>query len=383
MAISLGNDVSKYQGDIDFELYKNNSNFLICKATEGVGYTDPKFVRNQSEARRVGLPLGYYHFARPDLGNTAIAEADWFLKTIGTLQEGEVCVLDYECANQVQSHVVWCRDFLNRVFEKIGVRPFIYLNQSQVTKFDWQVVIDGNYALWIAAYTKDPTNNIFTLGKFPSAAMQQWTNAQTVPGIAGGVDGNVFFGDITTFKKYGYVPPVPTPVDTTDYKALYEKVINESQTKLLEMAQTYEKEKATLTTQISALETALRTLQDTEHTWEMEADDKQRKLKAIVELFASVDVSIAVESDISVLAGTIHDYIANAEANGAFVTRILSDTSLGSPEAVVDAIERLRISETTITELEKQITKLQNTINTLKIKQPTLWQFIINKYFTK
>jgi hypothetical protein len=48
--------------------------------------------------------------------------------------------------------------------------------------------------------------------------MQQWTNKQQVPGIQGNVDGNVFFGDVTAFKKYGYKAPVPTP----DYKALYE-----------------------------------------------------------------------------------------------------------------------------------------------------------------
>ena len=162
-----------------------------------------------------------------------------------------------------------------------------------------------------------------------------------------------------------------------------DKIISDGNQKLVDAATVYEKEKAILTTQISTLETALKTLQDTEHTWEGQADDYQRKLKAIVDIFASVNVQLAVESDVSVLVGTIHDYIANAEADRTFVTRVLSDTSLGSPEAVLEAIERLRLSETTIIELEKQITKLQATITTLKNKQPTLWQFIINKYFTK
>ena len=378
--ITLGNDISKYQGDVNYDIFRNNTQFVIFKATEGVGYTDPKFSRNQNESRNVGLLCGYYHFCRPDLGNLPENEADYFLGVVGGLREGELIALDYECANQKQSDVDWCKKWLDRVYTKTGVRPFIYLNQSQM-KFDWKTVVEGNYALWLASYTNDPNVNTGNTGNWPVMAMQQWTNAQTVPGVVGNVDGNVFFGSLDSLKKYGYVAPVTIPVDTTDYKALYEAITKESQTKLLEMAQTYEKEKAIFTTQISTLETALKTLQDTEHTWEDQADDYQRKLKAIVDIFATVNVQLAVESDVTVLVGTIHDYIANAEADRAFVTRILSDTSLGSPEAVVEALERLKLSETTIIELEKLITKLRKDITQLKIKQPTVWQFIINKYF--
>ena len=43
--------------------------------------------------------------------------------------------------------------------------------------------------------------------------MQQWTNKQQIPGIpSGAVDGNVFFGDLVAFKKYGYKrPEQPSP----------------------------------------------------------------------------------------------------------------------------------------------------------------------------
>jgi hypothetical protein len=42
--------------------------------------------------------------------------------------------------------------------------------------------------------------------------MQQWTDQQTVPGIVGNVDGDVFFGDAVAFGKYGYqTPPPPEP----------------------------------------------------------------------------------------------------------------------------------------------------------------------------
>jgi GH25 family lysozyme M1 (1,4-beta-N-acetylmuramidase) len=209
--ISLGNDISRWQGDVNYDVFKDNTQFVLIKSSEGNGYTDPKFIRNQAESRRVGLPLGYYHFARPDLGNTPEAEADYFLKVIGSPVEGEVYVLDYEPASNPGDAVAWCKKFLDRVLEKTGTKPLIYLNQSQVKSFDWQPVIDAGFGLWIAAYTYDPNKNDVEIGKWPFAAIQQWTNKQQVPGVSGNVDGNVFFGDIQTFKKYGYKKAENTP----------------------------------------------------------------------------------------------------------------------------------------------------------------------------
>lgn len=229
----VGNDISKWQGDVNFDTYKNNSNFLIIKATEGRGFTDPKFSRNQSESRRVKLPLGYYHFARPDLGNTPEAEAQYFLDIIGPLRDGEVLALDYECPNQVQAHVDWCKKWLDYVFSKVTVRAFIYLNQSQLRTFNWTAVKGANYALWVAAYTGDPNNNNYYGGVWGKAAMQQWTSSQSVPGIIGAVDGNAFFGDLPTFKKYGFkavTPPNPEP--QPDPCAAQNKQIVELTTKL-------------------------------------------------------------------------------------------------------------------------------------------------------
>jgi GH25 family lysozyme M1 (1,4-beta-N-acetylmuramidase) len=198
--ITLGNDIAKYQGDVDYDTYKNNSQFVICKATEGVGYIDTKFKRNQTEARRVGLLLGYYHFCRPDLGNAPEAEANYFLGVVGELKENELIALDYECANQKQTDVTWCKTWLDTVQTKTGVKPFIYLNQSQM-KFNWKSVIDAGYGLWLASYTFDPNKNTGNTGDFKSMAMQQWTDKQTVPGITGSVDGNVFFGSLTSTSR--------------------------------------------------------------------------------------------------------------------------------------------------------------------------------------
>jgi lysozyme len=210
MPITLGNDISHYQGDINYDIFKNNSQFVIAKASEGNYYKDDKLTRNKSEARRVGLTLGYYHFARPSHGTSGQQEADYFLTTIGDFKEGEMLCLDYE-DTWAGDIVAWCKAFLDRIREKVpGYNALIYLNQSHMG-LNWKPVIDAGNGLWIAAYTYSPTNNTFNKGQWPFAAMQQWSNKQSVPGISSPVDGDVFFGDLTTLKKYCYKAPAPMP----------------------------------------------------------------------------------------------------------------------------------------------------------------------------
>lgn len=198
----VGNDISEYQGNVDWNVYKNNTNFVIIRATIGTSRVDNKFVRNRDFARSLNIPLGFYHYSYPQY-NSPESEADYFCSQLSDIKVGEIMALDFE-ENWSGDHVAFCKKFLDRVSARLnGYKPLIYLNQSQMAK-DWKPVIDGNYGLWIAAYTYDPKKNTFNKGQWPFAVMQQWSSQQIVPGIAGNVDGNVFFGDVATFKKYGY-----------------------------------------------------------------------------------------------------------------------------------------------------------------------------------
>lgn len=208
--ITLGNDISHWQGKIDWNTYKNNSQFVIMKASEGNYYKDTALDFNKTEARKTNLIVGFYHFARPSHGTSGTDEADYFLKTIGDFKEGELLVLDYE-DNWGGDVVAWCKAFLDRIREKLsGYNALIYLNQSHMS-LNWKPVIDTGVGLWIAAYTYDPYKNTFNKGQWPFAAMQQWSNKQSVPGIPVVTDGDVFFGNIDILKKYCYKAPVVTP----------------------------------------------------------------------------------------------------------------------------------------------------------------------------
>lgn len=216
----VGNDVSEFQGQIDWATYKNNTNFVLIRASQGVGYIDKEFGNNRQQARDQKVPRGFYHFANPDLGNSPHDEANFFMSLIDgdSLLEGESLALDFEV--QYEDAVNWCKDWLDIVSAHYnGIKPFIYLNQSLAQQYDWTPVIDAGYALWIAAYTGSPENNAFQGGKWQVAAMQQWTDGQSVPGISVPVDGDVFFGTIGQFEEYGFKSATPqepvaqTPVE--------------------------------------------------------------------------------------------------------------------------------------------------------------------------
>ena len=145
-----GIDISKWQGDPDFSKVKSSTGFVIAKATEGYGYTDPKFKRNQSELRRLDIPRGYYHYARPDLNNSPEKEANWFLDTVGGLQKGELLALDAEAPAYKGDWAAWSFKFLEEIRKQIGYKPLVYINKSFNDRFDWSAVVKGNYGFMVS-----------------------------------------------------------------------------------------------------------------------------------------------------------------------------------------------------------------------------------------
>jgi len=223
----VGVDISQFQGQVDWNTLKNNTNFVMIRSSYGVGYFDQWFGNNIQQVRQTSLPHGFYHYAYPEY-NSAIDEANWFMKAINGLQDGEVLALDFE-EQYNGDKVAWCKSFLDHVCALTGVKPLIYLNQDLASNNDWQSVIDAGYGLWIAAYTYDPNKNTFNGGKWQTSVMQQWTDQQTVPGLTGNIDGDVFFGTQDQLKAYGYKTPLPivqSPAVVNPTPQVVNKVVN-------------------------------------------------------------------------------------------------------------------------------------------------------------
>lgn len=197
-------DCSHWQGNIDWA--RTNVDVAILKVTEGTNFLDNKFSRNKSECRRLGILLGYYHFAN---GGDAVKEADWFVKNVGDIKNGELLVLDFEI--NIGGSGNWCKKFLDRVYQKTRIKPLLYTNESRVKSIDWQEVVAGNYGLWVAKYASSSIYVPHQLQRTPTSgqwkfwAMWQYSSKGTVPGITGNVDMNYTKMDLGTLKKYGKV----------------------------------------------------------------------------------------------------------------------------------------------------------------------------------
>ena len=199
-----GIDISKWQAGIN--LSKIDTDFVICKATEGVGYTDKNCDGFYQEAKSLGKKLGVYHFARPDLGNSAIDEADYFIKETTGYHKEAILVLDWESGNL--KDVNWAKQWLDRVYEKTGVKPVIYMSASVMRSADWSSVVKADYGLWVANYGSNngqPQESVFNrypLKYWTFYALWQYTSKGRLAGYNGNLDLNYFSGDKTAWDKY-------------------------------------------------------------------------------------------------------------------------------------------------------------------------------------
>lgn len=145
-----GIDVSNYQS-INFVLTTPGDSkpvdFAIIKITEGTTWTSPRWKGQQLWARDHGLAVGYYHFGRP---GSMVAQADFFLSTLGTLAPGETLWFDWEDAGITSAQK---DQWIKYVQSKApGFRVGMYCNTSF-----WKSRDTSGFAgdgLWIA----DPNN---------------------------------------------------------------------------------------------------------------------------------------------------------------------------------------------------------------------------------
>ena len=197
-----GIDVSHYQGDIDWELLRNQGSiddcpirFVFIKATEGSNTVDSKFKYNFQQARQYGLTRGAYHFY--SVHSTASDQARFFISQV-KLEEGDLPpVLDVERKSDTQSTSDFQRDvltWLRTVEGHYGVKPILYTYY----KFKMEYLNDtlfNDYPYWIAHYYVD---SVRYEGRWK---FWQHTDVGHLPGIKGYVDFNVYNGSFYDLQQ--------------------------------------------------------------------------------------------------------------------------------------------------------------------------------------
>lgn len=228
-----GIDISMWQRDINLSAVK--ADFVIVKATEGIGYVDKSCDMLFQKALSLGKKLGFYHFARPTANNDPIREADFFYENCKGYFGKAIPILDWEAENK--QNVAYAKAWLDRVYQRSGVKPVIYMSESVVNSYDWSSVANADYGLWVAKYrdnNPDYNYNMANAGSRPKVkwwkfyCMWQWTSSGRLNGYNGNLDCNVFYGDGTTWDKYAGKSGTTQPVKPTQpVKKSNEEIANE------------------------------------------------------------------------------------------------------------------------------------------------------------
>lgn len=180
----------------DFSEWNNTppigaQDFVILRASYGSDGRDSSLTRFAGEARRMGKLLGFYHYAYPDFGNTALDEANNFLRAVEPYLPNCVLALDWE-GKAVSSGipVIWAYEFLEYVENKTGCKPFFYTFEN-FTKNESLRPLAARFPLWVADWNGggEPGH-----GVWDKAVMHQWTSNPH--------DRDIFFGTADEFKSY-------------------------------------------------------------------------------------------------------------------------------------------------------------------------------------
>lgn len=190
----IGIDVSKWQGNIDFEKVKNAGvEFVIIRvgSTKGINgeyFLDDKFKENIEGFNKVGIPVGIYFYSYANSKESAIRDANWVLNQIKDYKVELPIAYDWESwsfynrFNQsFYSLSMSAKAFLDTV-NKHGYDGLIYSSKSYLEN----VWYDIGYDVWLANYTSQTTYK----GKYKY--WQLCSNGR-VDGISGNVDINVMY----------------------------------------------------------------------------------------------------------------------------------------------------------------------------------------------
>lgn len=199
-----GMDVSKWQGTIDWQKVKKAGiEFAILRASYGDGTSrfknngrDEQFERNYQEAKKVGIPVGAYHYCYARNIEEAKKEAEFFLSVIAGKQFEYPVILDLEDEKQQAIDKATLTDmaiaFLD-ILEQNGYYAMLYSNKHWLeNRLEYTRL--KRFDIWLAQWAKEPTWK----GNY---GIWQYTSDGSVDGISGRVDMNISYKDYPTIIR--------------------------------------------------------------------------------------------------------------------------------------------------------------------------------------
>lgn len=199
----MGIDVSHHQKPENvnwLQLKASGVQFVYIKATEGVTYQDPAFKMHYAGAKRAGIKVGFYHFARPY--NDPKKEVGNLLATVKDFPADLPPVLDIEVneGRKPADIAFFTKIWLQECERLTGVVPVIYSGAS-FAKTNLADKAFAKYPLWIAHYgVETPMGN----DVWNTWSIFQYTSDGKIDGYTGRLDVNA--------AEPEFINPKPLPL---------------------------------------------------------------------------------------------------------------------------------------------------------------------------
>lgn len=190
-ATTRGIDASHHQGPIDWARVADAGiSFAYLKATEGTGFTDPRFAEHRRQAARQDIAVSGYHYFQ--LCSDGTEQAGHFLAVLGPdlraaakrLPPAVDLELAGSCADPPPAETLLAevREFLAVVDRRAGTPTMVYLYPDLEERFGFADDL-ADHPQWVRRLGDRPPRRDWTVW--------QYDDAGSVPGIQGGVDLNL------------------------------------------------------------------------------------------------------------------------------------------------------------------------------------------------
>jgi lysozyme len=170
---TLGVDVSHHKGVVDWRRVRADGiSFAYLKATEGTGFTDPRFADNLRDAKAAGLRAGGYHYFT--LCGAGAPQAGHYLSAIGgdTTMPPAVDVEfigNCEPGPPREELLRELRAFIDAVETRTGKRVVVYLHPDVEERH--RIADDLDRRQWVRSLGSRPQREWWIWQKSDSAAI--------------------------------------------------------------------------------------------------------------------------------------------------------------------------------------------------------------------
>ena len=194
---SFGIDVSKWNGNIDWNAVKNSGvSYVIIRcgyrgSTTGALIEDPKFRANIQGASKAGIKVGIYFFTQAVNEVEAVEEASMVLSLIKGYNITYPVFLDVESSGgradgiSVSTRTAVCKAFCQTI-QNSGYKAGVYANKTWFNEKIETPSLTG-YKIWLAQYAAAPS---YSRTRYD---IWQYSSKGSVPGISGSVDMNTSY----------------------------------------------------------------------------------------------------------------------------------------------------------------------------------------------